>query len=227
MSSRSTSAYLRSPPPSSVSILPLSVGALDLLVPLVWRGVAVLRSRALIRPISQVTVRRTVVVACLVLAFVPAVGACRSFAGSTGALTAADREAMTWVRDHTPPATTVVVVATHRWGSDHVSEWFPVFAQRTSLTTSQGYEWAGPVLWPSRLSAFSELRTCHLDDADCLVAWLARHASDPETVRSLAGEGSSGHSDGCCDALIRRLNALGRFRALWTGSAGTVLAWVP
>ena len=46
---------------------------------------------------------------------------------------------MQWVRDETPPGTTVAVIGYPPSGA--VVEWFPALAGRRNATTAQGTEW--------------------------------------------------------------------------------------
>ncbi len=58
------------------------------------------------------------------------------------ALAPEEREAMTWIAQHTPPSSVFLVLSPHLiWEEDAVGEWFPVLAVRKSLLTPQGSEW--------------------------------------------------------------------------------------
>ncbi len=54
-------------------------------------------------------------------------------------LTPDERATMQWVRDETPPGTTVAVIGYPASGA--VVEWFPALAGRRNATTAQGTEW--------------------------------------------------------------------------------------
>jgi 4-amino-4-deoxy-L-arabinose transferase-like glycosyltransferase len=191
-------------------------GTLDLLVPAAWRLAA---RRPTPTPERQRSAwRRVVVAVVLVLAFIPTVVTTRDLTEPPAALTPAQREAMTWVRDTTAPATWTVSLATGRWGSDDVSEWFPALSERRSATTTQGYEWLGE---PHRRqhAAEAELRTCQAatDVAGCVDAWLDEHvATDPSVVYVDDGAGP--------DDLAAQLVAEHGYIVLYDNEAGTIVA---
>lgn len=87
---------------------------------------------------------------------------------------AASRAAMQWVQDSTPAGAHVLVLTGHTDPfSDPSSEWFPVFAGRTSVNTIQGQEWTlGPRFMPL-LGALTDLQSCLNSDAACLDQWAA------------------------------------------------------
>ncbi len=69
------------------------------------------------------------------------------------------REAMLWIRGHTDPrASFVVVSGAEAWFFDRIAEWFPVLAGRSSLTTAQGLEWAGPGVFDAKTIEISKLK---------------------------------------------------------------------
>jgi hypothetical protein len=57
-------------------------------------------------------------------------------------LSQADRQAMQWVADNTPHESSFLVLTPPSiWEKNEWTEWFPVLAQRRSVTTVQGSEW--------------------------------------------------------------------------------------
>jgi hypothetical protein len=54
-------------------------------------------------------------------------------------VTADERATMLWIRNETPPATTIAVVGYPASGG--VVEWFPALSERHNVTTAQGTEW--------------------------------------------------------------------------------------
>lgn len=197
-------------------------GTLDLVTPLVWRLAGARRPDGLSHG-RRISLRRAVVGILVLLAFVPTIGAALDSAGPDGALTPGQRTAMTWVRDHTSPETPVAILATNRWGSDDVSEWFPALSERNSVTTSQGLEWIGDERF-DRYAIEDELRSCQADvagQADCVDAWVERHYADGEIVLFVAGATGGTTS---LDGLVRELLDSGGYRALTQGDAWTILA---
>jgi hypothetical protein len=80
---------------------------------------------------------------------------------------------MTWVREHTPAASTFAVVSDDSWPVDRTSEWFPVLSGRTSVATVQGQEWIDGGAFQSRIADYDALQECARRNAACLDAWSA------------------------------------------------------
>lgn len=72
------------------------------------------------------------------------------------------RDAMRWIRQKTEPGSSFVVFSgVDEWYLDRIAEWFPFLTGRTSLTTAQGLEWAGPGVFVEKvdeITAFKSLR---------------------------------------------------------------------
>ncbi len=85
-----------------------------------------------------------------------------------------EREAMAWVRDHTPADSRFLVIGSSwLWARDQAGEWFPALAGRASLATVQGREWVpGGTDYPQARERFAQLQSCSL--AECL-ATVAPH----------------------------------------------------
>jgi hypothetical protein len=101
-------------------------------------------------------------VAALALAVMPL--------SSWAVLPAGEREAMTWVREHTPADSQFLVVSSSwLWARDQAGEWFPALAERTSLTTVQGREWVpGGRDYQEARRRFATLQACQ--DVYCLAS---------------------------------------------------------
>ena len=214
-----------------VSLL-ASHATLDILTPLAW-SLAGARRPGGLDDVARARIRVAVAAVTVLLATVTAISAAEAAAERDGALTPGQRAAMAWVREHTPETAKVVVLATDVWGSDIVSEWFPALAGRASLTTSQGFEWV-PDRFRAQWAAEAELRDCRVgplgraevaSQADCLSAWLRRHAQDDQVVVYLDGViDGGGPPVGCCGGLALALEASGGYEVLWRGPGGSVLA---
>lgn len=62
------------------------------------------------------------------------------------------RDAMRWIRQQTEPDSSFVIVSgAQSWFLDRTAEWFPFLAERNSLTTAQGLEWAGPGVFVEKI----------------------------------------------------------------------------
>ena len=200
-------------------------GTLDVLTPAALSAVARLWTRELDAR-ERATIRVAVSLVTLTLAFSPALGSAFAATGPTAALTRDQRAAMDWVRDHTNEATRIVVLSDGVWGSDIVREWFPALSLRTSLTTSQGYEWVSSVR-AAQIAREAELRTCQdepIEQASCVDSWIRRQAPDRDVVVFVAegrraGTEASVRRAGLAEALV----ATGHYRTRWSGPSGTVL----
>ncbi len=194
-------------------------GTLDVLVPAVWRLAAKASGATAVS--RQGAVRRMVVVVVVALAFIPAMNAAIDATGPDAALTPSQRAAMTWVREHTPTETRTVSLATAVWGSDIVSEWFPALSGRTSMTTTQGYEWAGDRRDPQRM-AERELLKCRTDPVDraaCVDAWVRRYPG-PDSVVVYVDDSADAVTP---DGLVADLLVEHGYQLLWQGEDGVVV----
>jgi hypothetical protein len=69
------------------------------------------------------------------------------------------REAMAWIKRETEPGSRFAVISpAEEWYFDRIAEWFPFLAGRTSLTTAQGLEWAGPGVFTAKAGEIEELK---------------------------------------------------------------------
>ena len=127
----------------------------------------------------------------------------------TAELPAAQRAAMRWVADSTPPASAFIAMSyTSGWfGADQTSEWFPALAGRADLVTVQGYEWLPGGQFASRIGRFFEALACGESDVACLEAWAARGARDFTHVFVPA--------EGRCAPLIASLRSSPRYRPVY------------
>jgi hypothetical protein len=82
---------------------------------------------------------------------------------------AQSREAMLWVSRNTDPeAGFVVISSAGEWWEDRHAEWFPLLAGRSSLTTAQGLEWAGPGAFTTKLDEIGALKSVQAAEPDLL-----------------------------------------------------------
>jgi len=56
------------------------------------------------------------------------------------------------------------------WWNDYLSEWFPVLADRRSVTTVQGYEWV-PDVFNKKIVSYIQLRSCEDTGPVCVRSW--------------------------------------------------------
>jgi len=86
-------------------------------------------------------------------------------------LTNADLDALSWVKQNTPPGSKFAVVTQGLPLNDATSEWFPALTERTSLATVFGYEWVNDGNFGARVKNYQALQACATQDIDCLDRW--------------------------------------------------------
>ena len=81
------------------------------------------------------------------------------------ALTGSERSAMTWIKHNTPDKSQFIVLSKSlSWDDARVAEWFPVLADRKSLTTAQGLEWIPGNVFLSKVESILKLKQHQLED---------------------------------------------------------------
>ncbi|CAA9320594.1 MAG: hypothetical protein AVDCRST_MAG40-1443, partial [uncultured Gemmatimonadaceae bacterium] len=138
-------------------------------------------------------------------------------------LTPADRAAMRWVRERTPPASRFALVTGSGglWANDRHAEWFPVLAARRSVGTVQGTEWLARGTFAARVESAELLQECRTAGASCLEGW-ARDNRAPFTHVYLPKEPDPDAQ--CCRALLAALRADTRYTTLYDGPGAAVFA---
>lgn len=92
------------------------------------------------------------------------------------ALTASERSAMTWLKEHTDSESEFVVLTKSiSWQDDRVAEWFPVLSERKSLTTAQGLEWMSGDIFQSEIEKIQELKRSQASDEKGLAGYINSH----------------------------------------------------
>ncbi|MBI5823162.1 MAG: hypothetical protein HZB18_03985 [Chloroflexi bacterium] len=85
----------------------------------------------------------------------------------------ADREAMTWITEHTPvDANFLLLTGIQSPEIDPFVEWFPALTERRSQSTIQGYEWLLADKFFERYTKLAELQRC--ESIFCVEDWSAR-----------------------------------------------------
>jgi hypothetical protein len=89
-------------------------------------------------------------------------------------LTPAIRQSMEWTAQNSAPQSRFLILTANPWWDDPLTEWFPALAERTSLTTVQGYEWTSPVQFAQRVNSYDTVRSCLQSlQVECLTNWSA------------------------------------------------------
>lgn len=88
-------------------------------------------------------------------------------------LSADERLGMEWVAANTHPRASFLVVSGSPWFVDAEAEWFPVLADRHSVSTVQGHEWLGDDTFDSQYDRADLLLRCvAASNPVCLELWL-------------------------------------------------------
>lgn len=90
-----------------------------------------------------------------------------------GELTPAERQAIRWVGERTPPSARFLIVAGTPWEIDRTSEWLPALAHRRSVATVQGYEWRPIGEFARKKREYNDLQGCATWVSQCLRDWSA------------------------------------------------------
>lgn len=150
------------------------------------------------------------------------------------ALAPADRAAMRWVADHTPPDARFAVVAPVAWQFDAVAEWLPVLGERVSVDTVQGAEWRGAAAFAARIRVHQAYAACAYLPAGCLSAvarltdtaftyvYVPTGPAAPWVGPQLAQAGIH-----CCEALTATLRTDPRYVVVYTGPGAVIAALAP
>ena len=92
------------------------------------------------------------------------------------ALTETERSAMVWLKNNTPSESEFVVLSgSFSWQDDRVAEWFPVLADRKSLTTAQGLEWIRGNVFRSKVERIEELKRNQASSNNELGSYIESH----------------------------------------------------
>ena len=138
-------------------------------------------------------------------------------------LTPADREAMRWVREHTPPSSRFAIVTGKlgQWANDRHAEWFPVLAARPSVGTVQGSEWLARGAFTARIAAADSLQECRTGGVACLDRWASRRR---EVLTHVYVPRPADADAQCCRLLIESLRADPRYVPVYDGPGALVFA---
>jgi hypothetical protein len=213
-------------------LLVLWVFAVALLDPRSWgtlsaAPLALLAARGAFEGIGPIVAghRRLAVALGLATVAYLAHGALISNTALLSALTPAERDAMAWVASHTPSDARFAVLSERGWADDRQAEWFPVLAERVSLSTAQGAEWLPLGTFRERLRSIQTLEQCGSSDGACLDAWAADHGLAYDYVflpKYRAGVRLDGNDTWCCMGLRSALRADPRFVLVYDGPGATI-----
>jgi Dolichyl-phosphate-mannose-protein mannosyltransferase len=138
-------------------------------------------------------------------------------------ISAAQRQAMSWVSEHSAPNATFMVLTGQTWWLDTTSEWFPALTGHVSVGTAQGYEWTRE--WTARSKAAGDLQDCvGIGTTDCLAAWIQETDLRPDYVYVAKGPQLGPLSPAECCAAIRKELATTQ-TTVYDGPGATIYRW--
>jgi hypothetical protein len=129
------------------------------------------------------------------------------------------RQSMEVVSQNSPPDSRFLVVPDSGWEVAKVAEWFPVLAQRPSITTVQGTEWVPGGAFESRVRAYYMAFECGYRTADCLDEWTT--ATGGFFTHVYISKPPSGQ---CCSTLTSSLRQDHRYSVVYDGPGATIFA---
>jgi hypothetical protein len=135
-------------------------------------------------------------------------------------LTHHDRASMEWVSTHTLPGSRFAVLTFWNNWEDPISEWFPVLANRQSLTTPQGYEWVGE--FSTRVVNFAQLQKCAASTVACLHDW--ERKSGERLTHVYIRKWSDAPMRTCCPPLEYALRTSVEYEIVYDGPGTVILA---
>ncbi len=141
------------------------------------------------------------------------------------ALAPEEREAMAWIRAHTPRQSRFVVVSgAPGWPQDALAEWFPVLAGRTSVATVQGTEWLADGQFDRLVEQYESLQECVHQEVRCLESWAAQAevSFDHVYVSKRTTEINSVLTWDCCSGLRASLRSDPGYQVLHDGPGGLI-----
>ncbi len=101
------------------------------------------------------------------------------------------------------------------WETDKESEWFPVLADRRSVSTVQGTEWTSG--FDKQTRAYDAAWLCGFRTAICLDNWVIDYG-EPFNDVYIPRE----HGDQCCTTLVESLAADDQYAVIFDGPGGTI-----
>lgn len=144
--------------------------------------------------------------------------------GFLQSLKPAERAAMHWASDNTPPSSRFLVVTAAGWPHDRSSEWFPVLAQRQSIATVQGYEWLPNHAFARQQTIYEQAQGCARRDASCLTKWSATYHRPFTHVYVPSSEVGADATDGCCKNLVASLRGDTTYSLVYSGPGAVIFA---
>ncbi len=98
---------------------------------------------------------------------------------AAASLSAEDLSGMTWLNEHAPAASVLVLPVQRWWGNNNAAEWLPALTRAHAACLVQGSEWTGT--FAQRVAAANALENAMRAGAPTLWRWI-RHAPCPVEI---------------------------------------------
>jgi hypothetical protein len=128
-----------------------------------------------------------------------------------------ERSSLGWVSRETPADSTFLVVPSTGWEAAKTAEWFPVLAERVSMTTVQGTEWLPDGAFGDAVEAHDLAYLCGYTTSQCLDDWRVDTGRSFDYVYVPKPPGGQ-----CCEQLVDSLAADGAYRLAYDGRGATI-----
>jgi len=132
-------------------------------------------------------------------------------------LSDAEQTALEWVREETPSNSTFLVVPDSAWETAKTAEWFPILADRYSITTVQGTEWLSDGGFDRARDIYDDAYGCGYQTTDCLDELVEENAVDFNYVYIRKGDLGQ-----CCTTLLDSLTLDEDYRLVYAGEGATI-----
>ena len=149
--------------------------------------------------------------------------------GSYSSLSQPERAAMVWVQTSTPENAKFAVVTGDIWALDRSSEWFPVLADRISIATVQGYEWAPDHGFTKQQDSYDALQNCSTETPACIDTWAQTNNSTFDYLYVGRRDHQPGFVDfhaPCCSGLVALLKLNPSYRLVFENEDATIFQHV-
>jgi hypothetical protein len=103
-------------------------------------------------------------------------------------VTPAERDALAWIAEHTPPEARFLLLTHGSALNTPVQEWFPALTGRINIGVVQGYEWLPGRQFASRIADYNALQPCLTQNLACVEDWAAARGKTFDYLYVFRGE---------------------------------------
>lgn len=133
-----------------------------------------------------------------------------------------DKNAMLWIRDHTPQNASFIVISPYtEWWKDTIAEWFPALARRKSIVTVQGTEWLPDNIAFKTVTLHRDTRLCNSQSLECLELAAQTHGKTFTHIFLSKMRDQPGVGD-YCPLLFQSIRASERYRTIFGNESAEI-----